>query len=108
MGSDYGSPEGDKLDVLVTLVEVYEDEHYPIPLKTDNSDKYPKVPSPKRSGGIFDWAFLQLEHENLQVPEAITYPQGKLKNELITIYMLIYNFDSRRVIGEGGRGLEST
>ena len=29
-GSSYGSPEGDKLDVLVTLVEAYEDEHYPI------------------------------------------------------------------------------
>ena len=28
--SNYGSPEGDKLDVLVTLVEVYEEEHYPI------------------------------------------------------------------------------
>ena len=29
-GSSYGSPEGDKLDVLVTLVEVYEEEHYPV------------------------------------------------------------------------------
>ena len=26
----YGSPEGDKLDVLVTLVEAYEDKHDPI------------------------------------------------------------------------------
>lgn len=26
-----GSPEGDKLDVLVTLVEAYEEKHYPIP-----------------------------------------------------------------------------
>jgi HTH-type transcriptional regulator/antitoxin HigA len=30
-GAKYGSPEGDKLDVLVTLVEAYEEEHYPIP-----------------------------------------------------------------------------
>lgn len=30
-GSNYGSPEGDKLDVLVTLVEAYEEEYYPIP-----------------------------------------------------------------------------
>ena len=30
-GATYGSPEGDKLDVLVTLVEVYEQKHYPIP-----------------------------------------------------------------------------
>ena len=30
-GAPYGSPEGDKLDVLVTLVEAYEERHYPIP-----------------------------------------------------------------------------
>ena len=29
--SSYGSPAGNKLDVLVTLVEAYEEEHYPIP-----------------------------------------------------------------------------
>ena len=28
--SSYGSPEGDKLDALVTLVEAYEEEHYPV------------------------------------------------------------------------------
>ena len=27
-----GTPDGDRLEVLVALVEVYEDEHYPIPL----------------------------------------------------------------------------
>ena len=26
-----GTPEGDKCDVLITLVQVYEREHYPIP-----------------------------------------------------------------------------
>ncbi len=30
-GASYGSPEGDKLDVLVTLVEAYEEKHYPVP-----------------------------------------------------------------------------
>ena len=30
-GASYGSPEADKLDVLVTLVEAYEEKHYPIP-----------------------------------------------------------------------------
>ena len=30
MGSEYGSPEGDELDVLATLVESWEDEHYPM------------------------------------------------------------------------------
>ena len=26
-----GTPDGDRLDILVTLVEVYEDQHYSIP-----------------------------------------------------------------------------
>ncbi len=29
-GAPYGSPEGDRLEVLVTLVEGYEEKHYPI------------------------------------------------------------------------------
>ena len=29
-GALYGSPEGDRLEVLVTLVEAYEEKHYPI------------------------------------------------------------------------------
>lgn len=29
-GNPLGTPEGDKLDILVTLVEAYEQEHYPI------------------------------------------------------------------------------
>lgn len=29
-GASFGSPEGDELDILVTLVEVYEEMHYPI------------------------------------------------------------------------------
>ena len=35
--ASYGSPEGDMLDILVTLVEAYEEEHYPIP-ETDPVD----------------------------------------------------------------------
>lgn len=34
MDAPDGSPERDELDVLTTLVEVYEDEHYPIDLPT--------------------------------------------------------------------------
>ena len=30
--SDIGSPEGEELERLVTLIEAYEDEHYPIGL----------------------------------------------------------------------------
>ena len=29
-GAKSGTPEGDRLDVLATLIEVYEDEHYPM------------------------------------------------------------------------------
>ena len=32
LDADPDTPDGDRLDVLVTLVEVYEDKHYSIPL----------------------------------------------------------------------------
>ncbi len=32
MGAEFDSPEGEKLDVLVTLVEAYERNHYPLDL----------------------------------------------------------------------------
>ena len=31
MNADMGTPEGDELDILVTLVEAYDAKHYPIP-----------------------------------------------------------------------------
>jgi HTH-type transcriptional regulator/antitoxin HigA len=30
MTAEYGTPEGDRLDVLATLVEAYEAKHYPL------------------------------------------------------------------------------
>ncbi len=30
-GSEIDTPDGDELDVLMTLVEAYEDKHYPMP-----------------------------------------------------------------------------
>lgn len=33
--SPVGSPEGDRMEVLVTLVEAYEAEHYPVPVIDD-------------------------------------------------------------------------
>jgi len=30
MGAEQNTPEGDKLDILTTLVEAYEEKHYPI------------------------------------------------------------------------------
>ena len=32
MGAHRGTPEGDRLDVLTTLVEAYEAKHYPLDL----------------------------------------------------------------------------
>lgn len=32
MSAEFDSPEGEKLDVLVTLVEAYERKHYPLDL----------------------------------------------------------------------------
>jgi HTH-type transcriptional regulator/antitoxin HigA len=29
-GAKLGTPEGDRLDILVTLIEAYEDKHYPM------------------------------------------------------------------------------
>ena len=33
-GAESGTPEGDELDVLLTLVRVYEKENHPVPLPT--------------------------------------------------------------------------
>ncbi len=35
LDSQLGTPEGDRMDVLVTLVEAYEAKHYPIPEPDD-------------------------------------------------------------------------
>jgi HTH-type transcriptional regulator/antitoxin HigA len=33
-----GTPEGDRLDILVTLIEAYEDKHYPMPMDEKSSE----------------------------------------------------------------------
>ena len=35
--SKLGTPDGDRFEVLVTLIEAYEDEHYPMPMGSDPS-----------------------------------------------------------------------
>jgi len=35
MDADSGTPEADRLEILVTLVEAYENKHYPIPEPSD-------------------------------------------------------------------------
>ena len=37
-GSAIGTPEGERMDVLVNLVEAYEAEHYPMP-EIDDPDR---------------------------------------------------------------------
>ncbi len=37
------TPDGDRLDVLVTLVEAYEDKHYSIPLPGPTESQDPKM-----------------------------------------------------------------
>ena len=38
MESQPGTPEGDRMDVLVTLVEAYEAKHFPIPEPVNGSN----------------------------------------------------------------------
>ena len=33
MAAEFGTPEGDRLDVLATLVEAYEAKHFPLAMK---------------------------------------------------------------------------
>ena len=35
--SKLGTPDGDRLEILATLIEAYEDEHYPMPMGSDPS-----------------------------------------------------------------------
>lgn len=44
-GAQIGSPEGDRLEELVALIEKYEDEHYPMPPLDPG-----EASSPRRTG----------------------------------------------------------
>jgi HTH-type transcriptional regulator/antitoxin HigA len=37
MDAKGGTPEADELDVLASLIEAYEDKHYPMPMGSDPS-----------------------------------------------------------------------
>lgn len=49
-GARHGSPEEDELDILITLVENYEREHYPIEA-TKRNNVTAQNPCPKRLSG---------------------------------------------------------
>lgn len=45
---DVGTPEGDRLDVLVTLVQAYEGKHYPIDPPADPLGRSARLRGPDR------------------------------------------------------------
>ena len=53
--SPIDTPDGDRLDVLVTLVEAYETEHYPIPAIDDPV-------------GVLEYYLVRRLHEGLNIP----------------------------------------
>lgn len=40
-GAPLGTPEGDRLDVLATLIDAYESEHHSIDTRSDRGDEVP-------------------------------------------------------------------
>ena len=87
--SPVGSPEGDRMEVLVTLVEAYETEHYPIPVIDDpvgvleyymeskglsRSDLIPYIGHKERVSDIFrhkrqlSIEMIRRLHEGLHIP----------------------------------------
>jgi HTH-type transcriptional regulator/antitoxin HigA len=87
--SQVGTPDGDRLEVLVTLVEAYETEHYPVPVIDDpvgvleyymeskglsRSDLIPYIGHKGRVSNIFNHKrSLSIEmirrlHEGLNIP----------------------------------------
>jgi HTH-type transcriptional regulator / antitoxin HigA len=42
-GAKCGTPKGDRLDVLITLIEAYEDVHYPMPMGESDPIEYIKA-----------------------------------------------------------------
>jgi len=90
-----GTPESDRYEVLATLVEAYEDEHYPIPLPDpieailyymesrglSRADLEPFIGSRARVSEILNrrrpltLSMIQRLHENLGIPaEALVQP----------------------------------
>ena len=88
MSAEKDTPEGDELDVLVTLVDVYESEHFPIDtpdpieaikfrmeqLDLDRKDLEPYLGSRARVSEILNkrrglsLAMIRALHENLEIP----------------------------------------
>ena len=88
MSAKQGTPEGDELDVLATLVEAYENKHFPIDapdpveaikfrmeqLGLDRKDLEPFIGSRARVSEILNrrrglsLAMIRSLHENLDIP----------------------------------------
>ena len=97
MSAEYGTPEGDELDVLSTLVDVYEREHFPVEspdpidaimfrmeqMGLERKDLEPFLGSRARVSEILNrrrglsLAMIRSLHKNLDIPlEALIGPEG--------------------------------
>mgnify|MGYP001590288432 CR=1 FL=1 len=97
-GAELGTPKGDQLDILITLVETYEDEHYPIPLPDpieaihyymesrglSRVDLEPFIGSRARVSEILNrkrpltLSMIQRLHENLGIPAEVLVQPYKI------------------------------
>lgn len=100
MDAKFGSPEGDELDVLVTLVEKYEAQHYPIDapnpieairFRMDQYDLKDKdlIPYIGQSGRVSEilsfkrkltLTMIRKLHSGLQIPTESLIQDYELKN----------------------------
>jgi len=101
MDAKFGSPEGDELDVLVTLVEKYEAQHYPIDapnpieairFRMDQYDLKDKdlIPYIGQSGRVSEilsfkrkltLTMIRKLHSGLQIPTESLIQDYELKND---------------------------
>jgi HTH-type transcriptional regulator/antitoxin HigA len=103
-----GSPEGDRMEVLVTLVEAYESEHYPIPVINDpvgvleyymeskglsRSDLIPYIGQKERVSDIFrhkrqlSLEMIRRLHEGLNIPAELLIGKSRSYHSEKNIYI---------------------
>jgi HTH-type transcriptional regulator/antitoxin HigA len=108
--SPLNTPEGERLDVLVTLVEAYETEHYPIPVIDDpvgvleyylesrglsRSDLIPYIGHKERVSDVFlhkrqlSIEMIRRLHEGLNIPADLLIGKSKkayhIEKKILTI-----------------------
>jgi HTH-type transcriptional regulator/antitoxin HigA len=108
MDSNLGTPEGDRLDILVTLIQSYEEKNFPIPepddpvevLKyfmesrgLDRSDLIPYLGSKERVSEVLNYkrtlslAMIRRLHQELGIPSDLLLGVKKpRKNSILNTY----------------------